>query len=208
VSLQDWASTWLEKFSLEDWANIATIFGAIGTFIVAIAALLVSVGALRTQKQAVRAQWEALPVSAEFGLSKCGYVDGRTRTLWVYAWMLNTGVRAYLHNFYPEDWDSTGLAEGERPHVASIRERKLLPRDLRELSRGELKYKLGVFYPRYLAAQDSVTFLVSFPPGIQRIMLGAEMSFGRRGQLRYASSGWLEVPRVDELDMGNSKFSS
>lgn len=47
--------------SLQDWTNIAMIFGTIVTFIVALAALLVSVAALRSQR-------EALPVSMNFGL--------------------------------------------------------------------------------------------------------------------------------------------
>ena len=52
--------SWL-GVSLQDWKNIAMIFGTIVTFIVALAALLVSVAALRSQH-------EALPVSVNSGL--------------------------------------------------------------------------------------------------------------------------------------------
>ena len=72
--------------SLQSWTNIATIFGAIGTFIVAIAALLVSVAALRAQR-------EVVPVSAKFTVSGVIKVDN-DGVRWVRATMRNTGVRA------------------------------------------------------------------------------------------------------------------
>lgn len=61
MTSQDGASSGL-GLSLQDWTNIAMIFGTIVTFIVALAALLVSVAALRAQR-------EALPVSVNFGFT-------------------------------------------------------------------------------------------------------------------------------------------
>lgn len=85
MTLPDWVASWLEKLSLDEWVNVATIFGAIGTFIVAITDLFVSVGALRMQSQALRAQREALPVSVAFGLTGRGYVDGGDGVRWLAA---------------------------------------------------------------------------------------------------------------------------
>lgn len=66
--------------SLQDWTNIAMIFGTIVTFIVALAALLVSVAALWSQR-------EALPVSVNFGFTGRGYVDAGDGVRWLAAWI-------------------------------------------------------------------------------------------------------------------------
>ena len=60
MTIPDWIAPWLEKLSLDGWANVTTIFGAICAFIV-------SIVALRMQSQELRAQCEALPVSVAFG---------------------------------------------------------------------------------------------------------------------------------------------
>ena len=87
--------------ALQDWTNVATIVGALGSFMVAVAALVVSVAALRTQR-------EALPVSAVFGITGRGYVD-TNGVRWMQAWMQNTGVMVYVHEVYRSEWLPLGL---------------------------------------------------------------------------------------------------
>lgn len=77
-----WTNVWWEEMSLQDWTNIATISGAVGTVGVAIVALVLSFAALRTRQQALRAQLEALPVSVRFGFVARGDVD-RNGVCWV-----------------------------------------------------------------------------------------------------------------------------
>lgn len=187
---QDSASTWL-GLSLQDWTNVATIIGAIGTFIVAIAALLVSVGALRTQR-------EALPVSAMFDFE--GDIDLDDKGLrWVRIMMQNTGVRAYVHEVYLYDWQSRALPEEQPPIVARIGVPDSLPEQARSKHVRELGEQFGVFQPEYLPTGENSMFYVSCPPGIERIRLAATMSIRRRGQVRFVCGEWLEVPTVAEV---------
>lgn len=88
--------------SIQDWTNIATFIGAVGTFAVGISALLVSVAVLRAQRQALRSQLEALPVSTRFGFVARGDVD-RNGVRWVQAWMQNIGFQVYVHDVYRHD---------------------------------------------------------------------------------------------------------
>lgn len=193
MSLQDGASAWL-GLSLQSWTNIATIFGAIGTFIVAIAALLVSVAALRTQR-------EALSVSVKFGFMEWGYVD-RDGIRWVMAWMQNRGVTVYVREVYRCDWEPLSLPEEQLPDVARVGEPGSMPEFLRSKSKRELREKAGVFEPRYLPPGQYVMFYVSCPPGVERLKLAATMSIKRRGGVRFISSEWFKVPSAKELIAG------
>lgn len=190
MTSQDGASVWL-GLSLESWTNIATIFGAIGTFIVAIAALLVSVAALRAQR-------EALPVTARFGLVKRGYVD-RSGVRWVQAWMQNTGVRAYAHEVYRHDWQPFDPLAERKPDVARLAVTDSLPEHLRSLCKCRLQREDGVFKPQSLPPGQYVMFWVSCPLEIDKVKLAATMSAWRCGQVRYVSSDWLEMPSAAEL---------
>jgi len=183
VTPQDGASAWL-GLSLQDWTNIATIFGAIGTFIVAIVAL--------------RLQREALPLSARFGLVKRGYVD-RSGVRWVQAWMQNTGVRAYAHEVYRHDWQPFDLLAERKPDVARLQVPDSLPEHLRTLSKCRLRREDGVFKPQYLPPGQYVMFWVSCPPGIDKVKLATTVSARWWSPVRYVSSRWLEMPSVEEL---------
>lgn len=187
--------------TLQDWANIVPIVGAIGTLIVGIAALAVSVGALVTQYQALRAQREALPVSAEFGFMESGFVD-RDGVRWVIAWMQNRGVTVYVRDVYRCEWEPLSLREEQLPDVARVGEPGSMPEFLRSKSKRELREKAGVFEPRYLPPGQYSKFYVSCPPGVERLKLAATMSVKRRGGVRFISSEWFEVPSAEELIAG------
>lgn len=191
MTSQDGASVWL-GLSLQSWTNIATVFGAIGTFIVAIAALLVSVAALRAQR-------EALPVSVNFGFTGSGYVDdGGVR--WLAAWMQNTGVTAYAHEVYRYEWEPVALREEQLPDVARVGLPGSMPEFLRSKSKRELRENAGVFEPGDLPSGQFSMFYVSCPPGVERVRLAVTMSIKRRGQVRFISSEWLDVPNADNLE--------
>jgi hypothetical protein len=190
VTSQDGACAWL-GLSLQDWTNIATILGAIGTFIVAFVALLVSVAALWTQR-------EALPVTARFGLVKRGYVD-RSGVRWVQAWMQNTGVRAYAHEVYRHDWQPFDPLAERKPDVARLGVPDSLPEHLRTLSKRQLRGEEGVFKSQYLPPGQYVMFWVSCPLGIDKVKLAATVSARRWSRVRYVSSRWLEMPSAKEL---------
>ncbi len=194
---QDGASAWL-GLSLQDWTNIATIGGAIGTLIVGIAALLVSVGALRTQCQALRAQREALPVSVEFSFKKSGFVE-RDGVRWVMAWMQNRGVTVYVRELYRYEWEPLALRDEQLPDVARVGEPGSMPEFLRSKSKRELREEAGVFEPGYLPPGQNSMFYVSCPPGVERVKLAATMSVKRQGEVRFISSEWFEVPTAEEL---------
>lgn len=190
---QDGASAWL-GLSLQDWTNIATILGAIGTFVVAIVAL-------RTQCQALRAQREALPVSVEFGFMESGFVDS-DGVRWVMAWMQNRGVTVYVRDVYRCEWEPLSLREEQLPDVARVGEPGSMPEFLRSKSKRELREKAGVFEPRKLPPGQYSMFYVSCPPGVERLKLAATMSVKRRGGARFISGEWFEVPSVEELIAG------
>lgn len=187
--------------TLQDWANIVPIVGAIGTLIVGIAALAVSVGALVTQCQALRAQREALPVSVEFGLMESGFVDSDD-VRWVMAWMQNRGVTVYVRDVYRCEWEPLSLPEEQLPDVARVGEPGSMPEFLRPKSKRELREKAGAFEPRYLPPGQYVMFYVSCPPGVKRLKLAATMSIKRRGGVRFISSEWFKVPSAKELNAG------
>ena len=186
---QDGASAWL-GLSLQDWTNIATIFGAIGTFITAIAALLVSVAALRTQR-------EALPVSAKFTLSGVIKVDN-DGVRWVHATMQNTGVRAYVHDVYPLEWKPNVPLDMEVPNVPRVSMPESMPESLRSLSKRRQRRWVGVFKPSYVRSQACTTFLIWYPPGFEAVQICAAMGIKRRDQMRFVYSEWLALPQEDD----------
>ena len=183
MTSQDGASTWL-GLSLQDWTNIATIVGGIGTFIVAFVAL--------------RAQLEALPITARFGLVKRGYVD-RSGVRWVQAWMQNTGVRAYAHEVYRHDWQPFDPLAERKPDVARLAVTDSLPEHLRSLCKRRLRREDGVFKPQSLPPGQYVMFWVSCPLGIDKVKLAATVSARWWSRVRYVSSDWLEMPSAKEL---------
>lgn len=192
MTSQDGAIVWL-GLSLQSWTNIATIFGAIGTFIVSIAALLVSLAALRTQR-------EALPVSVNFGFTGRGYVDEGDGVRWLAAWMQNTGVTAYAHEVYRYEWEPLALCEEQLPDVARVWDSDSIPEFLRSKSKRKLRENAGVFEPGDLPSGQNALFYVSCPPGVERVRLAVTVSIKRRGQVRFISSEWLDVPNADNLE--------
>lgn len=185
---------------LQDCANIVPTVGAIGTLIVGIAALAVSIGALVTQCQALQAQREALPVSVAFGLTGRGYVDEGDGVRWLAAWIQNTGVTAYAHEVYRYEWEPVALREEQLPDVARAGLPGSMPEFLRSKSKRELRENAGVFEPGDLPSGQYAMFYISCPPGVERVRLAVTMSIKRRGQVRFISSEWLDVPNADNLE--------
>lgn len=191
MTLLDWASGWLEKFSLEDWANIGTILGAISTFIVAIAALVISVGALRTQR-------EALPVSVEFRvvMRKIPLSSGRDQLMVVE--LKNTGVRAYLRNVYVADCSPKYLLEDAPSRFAVwVAEVDLLPEDVDSIRKSKRQAKLssGQFLSQYILPGQSVTLRLIVPAELCDIKLTAVLSVRKSEKegTRLLSSDYIEV---------------
>lgn len=180
--------------TLQDWTNVATIFGAIGTFIVAIAALVVSVAALRTQR-------ESLPVSAEFSLGKVLGVDSEG-VRWVWASLKNTGVRAYVHDVFPLEWKPFVPLDMEVPNVPRAYMPESLPESLRSLSKRKRRRWSGVFKPGYVRSQAYTSFMVSCPPGFEKVQLCASMGIRQRDQVRFVYSEWLVLPRAGSSVVG------
>lgn len=177
--------------TLQDWTNVATIVGALGSFMVAVAALVVSVAALRTQR-------EALPVSAVFGITGRGYVD-TSGVRWMQAWVQNTGVMVYVHEVYRLECLPLDLPDEKLPNVARVGVRESLPQELRSKSKRELLKTTGVFNPQYLPSRQYSMYYVSCPPGVDKVKLAATMSVRRRDKVQFVSSEWLEVPSAIEL---------
>lgn len=183
--------------TLEDWAHLATVFGAIGTFAVGIAALLVSVAALRTQR-------ESLPVSAEFILpSRRIFIDD-AGVRWILASLKNTGVRAYVHDVYPIDWKPNVLIGKRTPNSVRVGVPQSLPDNLKSMSKRKLRRIPGVFKPSYVGSQAYLSFWVSCPPEFEKIQFVAAVSVGRRDKTRFIDSEWLDVPIPDETAMAVS----
>lgn len=176
-----------------------TIIEAIGTLVVGIAALVVSCVSLRTQCQALRAQREELPVSVESGFKDSGFVDS-DGVRWVMAWMQNRGVTVYVRELYRYEWEPLALRDEQLPDVARVAEPGSMPEFLRSKSRRELRKKAGVFEPGYLPPGQNSMFYVSCPPGVERVRLAVTVSIKRRGQVRFISSEWLDVPNADNLE--------
>lgn len=191
MTSQDAAISWL-GLSLQDWTNIAMIFGTVATLIVALAALLVSVAALRSQR-------EALPMSVNFGFTGRGYVDECDGVRWLAAWMQNTGVTAYAHEVYRYEWEPVALREEQLPDVARVGVPDSMPVSLRSKSKHELRERAGVFDPGDLPSGQYSMFYVSCPPGVERVKLAVTMSIKRRSQIRFISSEWLDVPSAEEV---------
>lgn len=183
----------------QDCASMITIIEAIGTLVVGIAALVVSCVSLRTQCQALRAQREELPVSVEFGFKESGFVDS-DGVRWVMAWMQNRGVTVYVRELYRYEWEPLALRDEQLPDVARVVEPGSMPEFLRSKSRRELRKKAGVFEPGYLPPGQNSMFYVSCPPGVERVRLAVTVSIKRRGQVRFISSEWLDVPNADNLE--------
>ena len=173
--------------SLQDWTNIATIFGAFGTFMVATVTLLVSLAAHRTQR-------EALPVSAEFGLGARIEVDD-DGVRWIWSWMKNTGTRSFVHDVSPHEWQPEDLSVEATPNLARVGMSESLPPGLRSMSTRELRRKPGVFASQYLRTQSYSMFWVSCPPGVEKVKFTAAMSVSRRDPIRFVDSEWIAVPR-------------
>ncbi len=172
--------------TLEAWTSVASIFGAVGTFVVAVVALLVSVVALRTQR-------ETLPVSAEFGLGTRIEVDANG-VRWIWSWMKNTGTRSFVHDVSPHEWLPDALPGDATPNLARVGMRDSLPPSLRRLSRRAVRRIPGVFRPLYLRTQSYSMFWISCPPGVEQIKFSAAMSVSRRDPVRFVDSEWLELP--------------
>lgn len=185
---QDGASAWL-GLSLQDWTNIATILGAIGTFIVAIAALVVSVGALRTQR-------EALPVSVEFRvvMRKQPLSSGRNQLMTVE--LKNTGVRAYLRNVYVADCSPKDLLE-DAPSRFAVRVLKgdSLPEDLDSIHKRQAELSRGLFLSQYILPGQSVKLRLIVPAELRDIKLTAVLSVRKSEKegTRLLSSDYIEV---------------
>ena len=188
---QDGASAWL-GLSLQDWTNIATIFGAIGTFIVAIAALVVSVSALRTQR-------EALPVSVEFRVvMRKGPLNplksGQDYLMAVE--LKNTGVRAYLRNVYVAGYSPKHLLEDAASRFAVlVAKGDSLPEDLDSMRKKGAKLTRGMFLSQYILPGQSVKLFLIVPRALREIKLTAVLSV-RRGEkegVRLLSSDHLLV---------------
>lgn len=194
-----WVNVWGEEVTPQDCASMITIIEAIGTLVVGIAALVVSCVSLRTQCQALRAQREELPVSMNFGFTGRGFVYEGDGVRWLAAWIQNTGVTAYVHEVYRYEWEPLALREEQLPDVARVVEPGSMPEFLRSKSRRELRKKAGVFEPGYLPPGQSSMFYVSCPPGVERVRLAVTVSIKRRGQVRFISSEWLDVPNADNL---------
>lgn len=188
---QDGASTWL-GLSLQDWTNIATIFGAIGTFIVAIAALVVSVGALRMQR-------EALPVSVEFRVVTRKHrspllVSSRNHLMAVE--LKNTGVRAYLRGVYVADCSPKQLLEDTASRfTVLVTKDDLLPEDLDSMHTREAKLSRGLFLSQYILPGQSVKLFLIVPFELRDIKLTAVLSVrkGEKEGTRLLSSDHLLV---------------
>lgn len=174
---QDGASAWL-GLSLQDWTNIATIFGAIGTFITAIVALVVSVGALRTQR-------EALPVSVEFRVvtrkhSSHLLVSGQNHLMVVQ--LKNTGVRAYLRNVYVADCMPKELLADVAPRFGVVVGKDdSLPEDLESMGKKGARYTRDLFLAQYILPGQSVKLFLIVPPELREIKLTAVLSV-RKGE--------------------------
>ena len=189
MTLLDWASGWLEKFSLEDWANIGTILGAIGTFIVAIAALVISVGALRTQR-------EALPVSVEFRVVTFKRLLSSGRDQLMAVELKNTGVRAYLRNVYVADCSPKYLLrDAPSRFEVWVAEVDLLPEDVDSIRKREWKLFSGRFLPQYILPGQSVTLRLVVPAELRDIKLTAVLSVRKSEKegTRLLSSDYIEV---------------
>ena len=170
-----WASGWLEKFSLEDWANIGTILGAIGTFIVAIAALVISVGALRTQR-------EALPVSVEFRVVMRNIPLSSGRDHLMVVELKNTGVRAYLRNVYVADCMPKELLADAAPRFGVVVGKDdSLPEDLESMGKKGARYTRDLFLAQYILPGQSVKLFLIVPPELREIKLTAVLSV-RKGE--------------------------
>ena len=188
---QDGASAWL-GLSLQDWTNIATIFGAIGTFITAIVALVVSVGALRTQR-------EALPVSVEFRVvtrkhSSHLLVSGQNHLMVVQ--LKNTGVRAYLRNVYVADCSPKYLLEDAPSRFAVwVAEVDLLPEDVDSIRKRQRELRCGRFLSQYILPGRSVTLRLIVPAELCDIKLTAVLSVRKSEKegTRLLSSDYIEV---------------
>ena len=189
MTLLDWASGWLEKFSLEDWANIGTILGAIGTFIVAIAALVISVGALRTQR-------EALPVSVEFRVVMRNIPLSSGRDHLMVVELKNTGVRAYLRNVYVADCSPKYLLEDAPSRFALwVAEVDLLPEDVDSIRKRQRELCCGRFLSQYILPGQSVTLRLIVPAELCDIKLTAVLSVRKSEKegTRLLSSNYIEV---------------
>lgn len=174
--------------TLQDWANIAGIVGL--PFVVG-SALVGSVVWFIGRR-------DTLPVSAEFGVAGGGPV-GSDGVRWVAVWVQNTEGRAYLHDVRCDEYAFGVSFPVKSPEVARVDEIESLPRELRSFSKRKLQHEEGVFKPQYLSAGQMELFYVSCPPEVAGLTLVATMSIGRRGRKRRVTSGWLDVPNVDDL---------
>ena len=177
--------------NLQDWANLATVLGAIGTFIVGMSALAVSFAALRTQR-------ESLPVSAEFMLASRRLFIDDAGVRWILASLKNTGVRAYVHDVYPTDWKPNVPIGKRTPNSVRIGVPHSLPDNLKSMSKRKLSRISGVFEPSYVGSQAYLSFWVSCPPEFEKIQFVAAMRVGRWDKIRFIDSEWLDVPIPDE----------
>jgi len=185
---QDGASAWL-GLSLQDWTNIATILGAIGTFIVAIAALVVSVGALRTQR-------EALPVSVEFRVVTRKHPINSGQNHLMAVELKNTGVRAYLRDVYVADCSPKDLLEDMPSRFAvGVAKGDSLPEELDSIHKRQAKLSRGLFLSQYILPGQPVKLLLIVPPELREIKLTAVLSVRKSEKegTRLLSSDYIEV---------------
>jgi hypothetical protein len=119
---------------------------------------------------------------------------------WVMAWIQNRGVTVYVRELYRYEWEPLALRDEQLPDVARVVEPGSMPEFLRSKSRRELRKKAGVFEPGYLPPGQNSMFYVSCPPGVERVRLAVTVSIKRRGQVRFISSEWLDVPNADNLE--------
>lgn len=126
---------------------------------------------------------------------------------WVKGWMQSASARAYVHDVCCEQCSPSPVPPDKFPKVAKASERKSLPRELRTLSKREMRDEEFVFKPQFLTPNEPVEFWVSCRLWIDQVELVITMSVGRFGYKQRTFSRWFNVPGPDdpfqfELDYG------
>ena len=172
--------------SLQDWTNIATIFGAIGTFAVGIAALLVSVAARRAQR-------ESLPVSVKFLVRGVKHPLGNGGVCLMNVELKNTGVRAYVHYVYLADCWPKDLLKERAVTVLNSTKHDSLPGHLKSMNKRKLLRFRGLFASQYVLPGQYLKLVLLMPSELREIKLTAAVSVRRGDSVRLLSSDHMEV---------------
>ena len=113
---------------------------------------------------------------------------------WVKAWMQSAGARAYVHDVCCEDCLPSPVPPDKFPRVAKAGELKLLPAEMRSLSKRKIRDEEFVFKPQYLTPNEPVEFWVSCPLWIEEIELAITMSVRRFCYKKRTFPQWRNVP--------------